>query len=70
MARPIYGFQNIWKRSCDLGLILTKKYNVSDLKHYVQEESDDTSSNAIRSSDFWSDPPGEIAKMILLYALQ
>ena len=37
------------------GLILNKKYNVANLKHYFQEESDDTPSTAIRSSNFWSD---------------
>ena len=52
------------------GLILNKKYNVANLKHYFQEESDDTSSTAIRSSNLWSDAPDEIVKMILLYALQ
>ena len=52
------------------GLILNKKYNVANLKHYFQEESDDTSSTAIRSSNFWSDAPDEIVEMILLYALQ
>ena len=51
-------------------LILNKKYNVANLKHYFQEESDDTSSTAIRSSNFWSDAPDEIVEMILLYALQ
>ena len=34
------------------------------------KESDDTSSTAIRSSNFWSDAPDEIVEMILLYALQ
>ena len=34
------------------------------------KESDDTSSTTIRSSNFWSDAPDEIAEMILLYALQ
>ena len=52
------------------GLILNKKYNVTNLKHYFKEESDDTSSTAIRSSNFWSDTPDEMVKMILLYALQ
>ena len=52
------------------GLILNKKYNVTNLKHCFKEESDDTSSTAIRSSNFWSDAPDEIVKMILLYALQ
>ena len=47
-------------------LILNKKYNVANLKHYFQEESDDTSSTAIRSSNFWSDAPDEIIEMILL----
>ena len=51
-------------------MILNKKYNVGNLKHYLQEEIDDTSSTAIRSSNFWSDAPDEIVEMILLYALQ
>ena len=51
-------------------LILNKKYNIANLKHYFQEESGDTSSTAIRSSNFWSDAPDEIVRMILLYALQ
>ena len=34
------------------------------------KESDDTSSTAIRSSNFWSDAPDEIVEIILLYALQ
>ena len=34
------------------------------------KESDDTSSTAIRSSNFWSDAPDEIVEMILIYALQ
>ena len=51
------------------GLILNKKYNVANLKHF-QEESDNISSTAICSSNFWSDAPDEIVKMILLYALQ
>ena len=42
------------------GLILNKKYNVYNLRHYFQEEFDDTSSTAIRSSNFWSDAPDEI----------
>ena len=41
------------------GLILDKKYNVANLKHYFQH-----------SSNLWSDAPDEIVKMILLYALQ
>ena len=45
------------------GLILNKKYNVANLKHYFQEKFDDTSSTAIRSSNFWK------LEMILLYAL-
>ena len=51
------------------GLILNKKYNVANLKHF-QEESDDTSSTAILTLNFWSDAPDEIVEMILLYALQ
>ena len=51
------------------GLIFNKKYNVANLKHCFQEESDDTSSTAIRSSNFWSDAPDEIVEMILLYVL-
>ena len=50
------------------GLILNKKYNVANLKHF-QEESDDTLSIAILSLNFWSDVPDEIVEMILLYAL-
>ena len=52
------------------GLILNKKYNVANLRHYFQEESDDTSSTAIRSSNLWSDAPDETVKIILLYAFQ
>ena len=51
-------------------LILNKKYNVANLKHYFQEESGDTSLTAIRSSNFWSGAPDEIVRMILLYVLQ
>ena len=51
-------------------LILNKKYNVSNLKHFFQEESDGTSSTAIRSSSSWSDAPDELVKIILLYVLQ
>ena len=36
------------------------QYNVANLKHCFQEESDDTSSTPIRSSKFWSDAPDEI----------
>ena len=49
------------------GLILNKKYNVANLKHYFQEESGDTSSTAIRSSNFWSDAPDEIVVVFFLY---
>ena len=60
--------------SCDFentsALILNKKYNVANIKHYFQEDSNDTSSTAIRSSNFWSDAPDEIVEIILLYAFK
>ena len=54
------------KKKNTSGLILSKKCKVANIKHYF----DDTSSIAIRSSNFWNDAPDEIVEMILLYALQ
>ena len=75
MARPLDGYQKISEKGVATlkntsGLILNKKYNVANLKHYFQQESDDTLSTAIHPSNFWSDTPDEIVEMILLYALQ
>ena len=54
------------------GLILNKKYNVGNLKHFFHEESIDngTSPTVSPSSNFWSFIPDEIVKIILLHALQ
>ena len=70
MARPYTIAEISEKRFVTLknisSLILSNKYNVANLKHYFQEESDNTLLTTIRSSNFWSDALDEIVEIILL----
>ena len=53
------------------GMILKNKYNIVQLKHYIQRADGKSKSTSIEeSSDFWNHAPDEIVEMILLYAVQ
>ena len=54
-----------------LGVTLKNKYNIVQLKQYIQGVDDkSTSTSNEESANFWNHASDEIVEMILLYALQ
>ena len=53
------------------GMTLKNKYNIAQLKHYIQGAEDKSKSTSNEeSANSWNHAPDEIAEMILLYAVQ
>ena len=53
------------------GVTLKNKYNIAQLKHYIQGADDKSKSTSNEeSANFWNHAPDEIVEMILLYAVQ
>ena len=53
------------------GVTLKNKYNIVQLKHYIQGADDKSKSTSNEeSSNFWNHAPDEIVEMILFFAVQ
>ena len=51
-----------------LGVTLKNKYNIVQLKHYIQGAEDKSKSTSNEeSANFWNHEPDEIVEMILLF---